>query len=244
VFGLLAMIVLGAAQAADVEHQLRWSIAIEGQPVGERTLTVRYLPDGDGTRRVLESLTHVEASVAGFNYRFDQRLTAHASSGSASFSSVLKENDVAREVQGRPTPFGWSVSLSERGRTRSWELEGPDVDLSTADLIDPGTRRSLGALDTVHLLSAETGEVLTGKVEHLGTKAITLRGVDVPVDGLAIVSDQGRQELWYSTDGALVRYQLSAMGKALIATLVDQPPAGVDDTPVTVGAAGITETDL
>ena len=232
------------AQSADVEHNLKWNIAIGGEPVGERTLKVRYLPDEDGTRRVLESLTHIEASVAGMSYRFDQRLTGHAGTTQASFSSVLNENNEPREVQGRPTPIGWTVSLTERGRTRGWELESGAIDLSTADLIDPGSRHHLSALEQVHLLSAETGEVIEGTVEKLGSKPIQVKGVTIHTEGIAIVGDRGRSEFWYSADGVLVRYQLNAMGQALVATLVDLPPAGVDDTPVHIGGAGITETDL
>lgn len=241
---LLLLALLQSASAADLTQELSWDLTVEGKKVGERTLTVKYLPADEGMRRVLESTTHLDAQPIGLGYTFEQRLTAHAGEGPASFHSVVKDNGRAREIQGRTGINGWTVSVVERGRTRTWDLPFAQVDLSTADLLDPQTRVPLAQLETADMLSIETGDVMAGKVERLGTIDIDVDGKPVPVQGLEWSSDTGTARFYYTSDGVLVKYEQQVMGKTVQAMLQKLPPPGVDDAPITTTGSGIQEETL
>ncbi len=232
------------ALAGDLVQELTWDVLYEGQKVGERTATIKYVPDQDGTRRIIESTTTIDATAKGIPYTFEQRLTAHAGNTPASFHSVVKDNGAPREIQGRYTPVGWTVSVVERGRTRSWDLAATKVNLSSADLLDPETRVPLTALQSAQLMSVETGEVITGDVKNLGTSEVDVGGTPMAVNGVAWESSTGPSTFYYTSDGVLVRYEIDVMGKSLVATLREAPPPGVDDRPVPTGASGITEVEL
>ena len=243
---MVAFTALAAAVAlgADVSQDLAWDVSLQGKVVGERTVTVKYVSESGGMRRILLGETDIDASVAGFPFTWKQRFTAHAAGRApASFHSVVLENGEAREVQGRLAAGFWLVSLVEGGRSRSWELSGNEIQLSTADLFDPGTYVPLDKFDTAKMLSAETGDVWEQRVERLGPSTVTIDGQRVPVEGLAIDPPQGRATFYYTSDGVLVRYEYRWMGHVIEAVLRDPPPPGVDDAPVP-GADVIGEIDL
>jgi len=242
---LLSLLLLApAAFADDVKQEFVWDIHLDGQKVGERSMTVKYLPDENGTRRVIESLTHIDATAKGVPYTFEQRLTAHAGDDPASFHSVVKDNGTPREIQGRYSPIGWTVTVVERGRTRTWDMEATQIDISSADLLDPETRVPLSGYENVQLLSVETGAVMTGEVVNSGASDLDIGGTKVPTNKIAWQADTGNTTLYYTSDGVLVSYEMAILGKSLIAKLRELPPPGVDDAPLMNASAGITETDL
>jgi hypothetical protein len=230
--GLSAFIV-AVAFGADVTQELAWDVMVRGKVVGERTVTVKYVNENQGMRRILEGETEIDAAIAGFPFTWRQRFTAHAAGRApASFHSVVMENGEPREVQGRLAGGTWLVSLVEGGQSRSWELSGSEIQLSTADLFDPGTHVPLDKFVTVKMLSAETGDVWEQQVERLGPSTVTIDGREVPVEGIAVDPPQGRATFHYTSDGVLVRYAYRWMGLQLEALLRDPPPPGVDDVPV------------
>jgi len=229
VTALIAAVALGA----DVTQELAWDVMLQGKVVGERTVTVKYVAENEGMRRILQGETAIDASIAGFPFTWQQRFTPHAAGrASASFHSVVMENGEAREVQGRLAGGFWLVSLVEGGRSRSWELSGNEIQLSTADLFDPGTHVPLDKFESAKMLSAETGDVWEQQIERLGPSTVTIDGREVPVEGIAVDPPQGRATFYYTSDGVLVRYQYRWMGQVLEAVLRDPPPPGVDDAPV------------
>jgi len=241
--GLTALIA-AVALGGDLTQELAWDVMLHGKVVGERTLLVKYVQENEGMRRILEGETEIDTSVAGFPFTWRQRFTATAADRApAAFASVVQDNGEAREVQGRLAGGFWMVSLVEGGRARSWELNGNEIQLSTADLFDPGTYVPLDKFDTAKMLSAETGDVWEQRVERLGPSTITIAGQPVPVDGVAIEPPQGRASFYYTSDGVLVRYEYRWMGQVLEAVLRDPPPPGVDDAPVPA-ADVIGEVDL
>lgn len=241
---LLLLSLLQPALGADLTQTLSWDLSVEGRKVGERTLTVKYLPADDGMRRVLEATTRLDTQPIGLGYTFEQRLTAHAGEGPASFHSVVKDNGRAREIQGRTGIDGWTVSVVERGRTRTWDLPFTQVDLSSADLLDPQTRVPLAQFETADMLSIETGDVMTGEVKRLGTVEVQVDGKAVPVQGLEWASDTGTARFYYTSDGVLVKYAQQVMGKTVEAMLQQLPPPGVDDAPVQSAGSTIVEEEL
>ena len=243
---LLATALAQEPATTPTTQAMAWDIAYQGKPIGTRTVTVKYLQEDEGMRRILESVTAIDGAAAGLPYTWNQRFSAMAVGRSpASFTSAIDDNGSGREVQGRLVGGEWMVTLVESGRSRSWEVPGDQIDLSTADLFDPESFVPIGKFSTARMLSAETGDVWTQPVERLGPSTITIDGEGVPVEGWAVDPPQGRVALWYTTDGVLVRYEYRWMGRVLDATLRDPPPPGIDDAPIPGhGAEGVGEKTL
>jgi hypothetical protein len=235
----------GVALAAQ-QHDLVWDLAVKGQAVGSRQLSVKYLESDGGTSRVLESYTDIDGTVGPLKVRWRQRITATINAGEpASFHSVVDQGaGGAMEVQGRWTPSAWAVTTTSGGRVRPSELPLGRIDLSTADLMDPYTLVPLSHFQAAKILSAETGEVLEGPVQALGVSEIRVKNTPIQVSGYAWTSPQGRSEFYYSADGFLVRYKTQLVGVELEATLRDPPPGGVDDFPVATARPTVDAVDL
>ncbi|MEM6925366.1 MAG: DUF6134 family protein [Myxococcota bacterium] len=236
---------LGSAWAAHPSHQLEWRLSVDGQPIGTRTLTVRYLEGEAGTNRILESYTDIDGKVGPVTVRFRQRLTAHVDAREpAAFHSVVDNNGSKLEVQGRWTPTNWVVTTTANGRSRTTRFELPRVNLSTADLLDPYTRLPLSHFSQVRVLSTESGEVALGEVEKLGVSKWSAGGREVQVSGYAWTSPQGRSEYFYSADGFLVKYQTQLLGATIDAQLSGSVPEGIDDFPVGAALPGVEQVEV
>lgn len=242
---MIALLLALAAHAADNSHQLVWNLAVKGQQVGTRTVTVKVVQAGNGEQRIMESYTELHGQVGPMRLDWRQRLTAIAVDGDpAAFTSVIDENGSTREIQGRWTPAQWVVSINGDGRLKETNFPVGKIDLSTSDLMDPDTRFPLAHFDTVRVLSAESGEVVTGSVKSLGQSDLTVGGEKVPVTGWQVDSQQGRSVFWYSSEGYLVRYEMTMLGIPMSAELAKAPPGGSDDFPVAAGSPKIEEQDL
>ena len=221
------LLALASAFAAPVT--LAWDLAVQGRPVGTRTVTVKALP-GDGGRRVLESYTEVAGAVGPVKLDFRQRFTAHlVGADPASFHSVVDQGGQASEIQGRFSAMGWTVTTNIGGRVRTSDYSPGRIDLSTADLFDPQSQLGLKRASTVRILSAETGEVMQGSVVAKGATTVEVAGESVPVEHYQVVGADGSSSFWFSPEGYLVRYELRSMGAKLTGTLTSPPPGGVDD---------------
>jgi hypothetical protein len=243
---MIALVLALSAHAADLQHSLVWDLSVGGSVVGTRKLTIKYVPDDQGTRRILESFTDIDGQVGPIRARFRQRMTAHIGPREpASFHSVVEENGRLMEIQGRWTPSAWMLTTTADRRSRTVDLPLNRVDLSTADLMDPYSMVSLGRLGTeARILSAESGDVQQGPLKPLGVEELSIDKVPVQVSGYEWTSPQGKNTYWYSPDGFLVKYQTQLLGVTLDAVLQDPPPGGVDDFPVAAGSAAIEQVDL
>ncbi|TNE83999.1 MAG: hypothetical protein EP330_31020 [Deltaproteobacteria bacterium] len=241
---MLPLLLLSASFAAEpTTVELTWSLSLGDQAIGERTATIKTRDAERGSRRVIEVLTDVDAEVAGMKLTYDQRLTAHAGTGPASFHSVLRDNGKPREIQGRSNFSGWTVTVVESSDTRTWDLPSTKIDLSTADLLDPQSQVALDRFSQVKLLSAETGDVFTVEIEPLGPSTVDLGSAKVDVIGYALHGGPGTTKVFYSSSGYLVRHETRLLGKSIVATLTGAPPVSADDAPLVEDAA-ITETEL
>ena len=242
---MVALLALTGTLLAAEPHHLTWDVSVQGQPLGQRKTTIKYAEGDLGMRRIIESWTELDGQAGPIRVRYRQRLTAHAASREpASFQSVIDENSSLREVQGRWTPSGWMVTVTGDGRSRTVEMPLDRIDLSTADLVDPATSLTLAHYDTVRILSAETGEVLSGPVTELGISELTIAGAAVQVTGYAWDNPQGRSTFYYSPDGFLVRYETQLLGIPMVAVLNAPPPGGVDDFAVPVAPTAVEEIPL
>jgi hypothetical protein len=242
------MLSLAASAAAQSENKLVWELSVKGAPVGTREVTVRTMhgtAEGEDGSRVLESFTDLSGQVGPMRVRWRQRLTAHIDAREpASFTSVVDQNGTTLEIQGRWTPDNWIVTTTTNGRPRTTEMPLARVDISTADLLDPATRYPFAHFTELRILSAESGEVLTGPVERLGVSEVTVQGTPIQVTGYAWTSTKGRSEFKFSADGFLVAYRTQLFGVDLEAVLRDPPPGGSDDFPVSARGARVDAVDL
>ncbi|TVQ89231.1 MAG: hypothetical protein EA397_15770 [Deltaproteobacteria bacterium] len=242
---LLLSLLLGPTSALAGPQTLSWELKLNGKPVGERTLTVSIEETDHGELRTLSADTQIDAKVIGVSFTYRQRLTANADRGPASFVSIVDQGGEVSEIQGRLTGAGWRMSIDSGGRTRGYDLAVNKVDLSTADLLDPHSRVPLARFpDEVSVLSAETGEVLAGRVEPLGPSSVTIKGQSVAVEGYALKIDQGAGTFFYTSEGWLVRFESKIAGQKVEGQLTEPPPKGVDDQPVDIFGGELKAVEL
>ena len=244
--GLVALMLAAlTANAADLEHKLSWELSVDGQRIGQRDVTVKYVQGDVSMRRIIESWTEIDGAVGPIRVVYRQRMTAHTTEREpASFHSVIEQNGVPMEVQARYSPSAWWVTTNQGGRARTVDMPLNRIDISTADLMDPDTRYPLNRFDKVRILSAETGEVLVGPVEDLGMKDIQAGKHTVQAHGYGWNAPMGKSTFWFSSEGFLVAYDMTVLGIQIDAKLMHEPPAGVDDFPVSYGRPAIEEIAL
>ena len=80
---LFAMWMISTVLASPVEHKLSWDISVNGQPIGNRNLTVKFVPSGGEMLRIMESWTEIEGLVGPVELRTS---ALHVSSAEADFS--------------------------------------------------------------------------------------------------------------------------------------------------------------
>jgi hypothetical protein len=240
----LSALMITAALAVPPDRTLTWDVRVGNSSVGTRTASIHYQMEKGKLVRVIESWTDLQGAVGPVSFSWQQRLTIWGGNEPAAFHSVIKENGAPREVQGRWEPMGWTITTVDRRAIDTRDVPSQFVDLSTADLMDPGSRYSLFRHDHVKLLSAETGDVWEGGVEPIGTKELSIAGQKVPVEGVAWMSPEGRTEFWYNSEGWLVQYRMRVLGFEVEGVLKDAPPPGVDEFPVILGGAKVQVSPL
>lgn len=239
---LLALVRIAAAG----DPQLVYDLMLDGKAIGQRQVSLRYMPTANGEIRILETTTKIGLNLAGQSYRFEQRATAKAG-GTPGFTSAVDDNGAIREIQGRLLPDRrWLVTVAEAGNVETYYLRGSEVNLSSLDLLDPERHQLLSREAAASVLVAETGAVMSGKVEDLGETAVRVGGEEVLAHRYAWTPETGRVELVWSLDGTLLSYQTRVLGKLVTATLEKMPPPptfGTVDSPMG-GASTTTEEKL
>jgi hypothetical protein len=239
---LTAWFALAPASAAEPEEpaRLTWSLSVAGRPVGTRTLSVT--PTADGRRR-LELITDVNGSVGGVPLSWRQEVTGFAERNPASFHAVTEEDGRPRELQVTWTPGAWTLTTVDRD-VRTRDVAPRDLDLSTLDLVDPGSRWRLARYATASVLSVETGDVWRGAVTPLPATTRRVGARDIAVQGVSWKGPDGPLVAWYDGEGTLVAFELRLAGVPLTGVLTAPPPAGRDTFPVSVGMARAEVLDL
>jgi hypothetical protein len=232
------------AVAGPVEKELVYELKLGDQTVGTRTSTIHWDNDKGRPVRVIETYTQIQGQVGPIPFTWMQRMTAWAGRDPASFHSVIKENGSPREVQARWDAMGWTITNVSKRAVDTRDVPTKFVDLSTADIMDPGSAFSLFRFQHVRVLSAETGDVWEGDVEQLGERIQRVGGVEVAVEGVAWKSPEGRAEFWYNSDGYLVQYRMRVFGYDVEALLTAAPPTGVDEFAVPLTGGRIDVIDL
>lgn len=214
---------LGAAAQAAETVSLRYLLAVDGQVVGHRDLTLRYLPTADGEIRLVQSWTELTMVIAGQSFSYRQRMSGQGNTGG--FTSVIREGNEGREVQAVRGPEGWNVSVADGGQARLWELGWDGFDMTSLSLVDPESSRRLEGRTHLRVLVAETGSVVDGPLRPAGAVQVAVGGVNLPATGYIWSLPEGEVRLEYGAEGHLLRYTMRVAGKVVTATLDRPPPA-------------------
>ena len=227
---ILPLALLFAVRPAIAEdpRTVAFDLLMNGEVVGSREVTLRYLPPEEGLRdkevRITQTWTEIDATIAGWDFAVRNRTTAHASEHSSSFTSSMSVNGELSEVQGRLIEDGrWSVSEVRGGKLYTQELRRTEVYLSTMDLLDPIRARAISDRTDVRLLSVETGTVLVGVLEDLGEGELRLDSQQIAVHRWGVDTTEGRMELAWNDEGLLVEASMVIRGQTLKTRLRELP---------------------
>lgn len=243
-FSFAFLCVFASSPVSAETQELIYSLQVDDQPVGQREVSIRYLPGEYGEVRLLESYTEFRVDLAGQAFEVKQRLSGMGGAGRGDFSCAMSQNGENREVQVSKQPRGWVVSLAELGRVRSWELGASAFDGTSISLLDPGAL-SLSGRSRLRILAAETGDVVEGPLTEAGQRSISVG--DDAVEGQVFdwETSEGAVELVYHPDGVLLEYSMPVGVGVMTARLQAMPnPRNYGDTvhsPVLEQAVGEEE---
>jgi hypothetical protein len=244
-----AWLLIQPASAAETTQSLSYDIVVNGAVVGSRDVSIRYLEPftpGDAESRVIETWTELEARVGGWRAEVQNRSTGHITRSDSSFTSSLSLNGDVSEVQGRTLADGrWQLHGIFNRRLSNWELRRTEVDLSTLDLLDPIRSQQLTTLTQARVLSAETGQVMTGPVADLGEGVLIVGGQEVRVHRWSWTPQEGRFELAWSSDGMLLGWSAEIKGQTIQGRLKALPePRSFGVAPALTGLPEFVEEEL
>jgi hypothetical protein len=215
------------------EMGVLWGLAVDGQPVGTREVTVRTKSFGDEQVRFVESYTDLRLTDDDRKTKdvvFRQRLTANSQDGRpASFTSVTETADGVVELQARCSGSKWELVWTRDGLTKTLDIGASEVDLSTADLFDPEADRKISELTQAKVLVDFAGRTARGPVTPLGPSDLSIGGEILTVEGFEWGSDLGVMRFFYAANGFLVRYELPLAGARVTATMLGAAPRPLDD---------------
>lgn len=225
---LLAALSAAPAMAED-PRTVAFDLLMNGEVVGSREVTLRYLPAEEGVSdhevRITQTWTQIDADIAGWTFTVRNRTTSHATDFRSSFTSSVSVNGDLSEIQGRTIDSGrWKVSEIRSGKHSTRELRRTEVDLSTMDLLDPVRSQIITDLTRVQLLSAETGDVLIGVLEDLGEGDLTVGDRTVAVHRWGVDTPEGRVELAWDAEGLLLESSMVIRGQVIETRLKEIPP--------------------
>ena len=218
---LLGFLGLGVAQAETQE--LRYTLASNGQEVGHRDLKIRFLPGEYGEKRFIESWTEFQLPIARRSFHYKQRLSGLSKGRPMGFSASMSEDGHLREVQVVHQPERWMVTHAELGRSWVLPVDSENFDATSITLVDPGSLGFLNDRTSLRVLSAETGQVVEGRLVAKGTQAIQIAGESVDAQHYLWELESGSVALAYNESGYLLRYTLEIAGQELTATLDTLP---------------------
>lgn len=206
----LLSLLCGSPVFAGEAHTFSYRLVLDGAEVGQREVTVRYLDDDV---RLIEAQTTLGLTVGRQVVDFEQRLAGRGRRSTGGFVASNRESETRSQVQLVEHDTGWTrVVIDPWGETLD-ELPWAAFDETSLSLMDPGATRRFQGLTTLRVLSAETGDVLSGPLEEVGSKTIQVDGE--PTEATAYVwqpAGLGNITLVYGTRGHLLAWTWSYFG--------------------------------
>jgi len=205
---------LAFAESATVT--LRYTMTLDGQAIGHREVKVTSMgPD----LRMVEVWTEGDLPL---DVHFEQKMTGLASGDPQPFSAVNEERGMPSEVQLTKAPEGWVVHVAEPTRVGKSTYAWGTFDETSLSLVDPGGVR-LRDGQTLDVLSAETGEILSGPLKESGPVQVTVDGTALQGVSYVWTVDGQELELVYGDDGTPLRYRSVLLGQT-VELVLEAPP--------------------
>jgi len=239
---LAAGLVLGIAGPARAgEQHLVYDLSVDGAAVGTREVTVTYLTRPSGERHLVESYTHIAAP----GLSLESHGSGLSTPGGAQLSSATERDGKRSSVAAQELPTGgWQVTVVSGGKQN--DRTEAEVRLSTFDLADPGRIGMLDSVGTFGVVLAETGDVLVGTLALGKPSTVNIAGQSIPVSTYVLSTSSGTARFMVTSDGTLLRSEMTLLGLDLVGTLRALPPArdyGAVETVEGLGG-GVKEGDL
>jgi hypothetical protein len=217
---LLALFTLWARPAFAAEQHVVYDLLVDGSLVGTRDVTVKYLQRPSGERHVLESYT--ELSLGGAHV--ESRCSGLSTPTSAQFSSATERAGERSSVAAKELPQGgWQLTVATG--TKQVERSEASVRASTLDLMDPSRVALLEGAGPFGLLIAETGDVVVGTLSPAEPASITVGGQKVSTNRYTLSGESGSARFYLTSDGLLVRSEVSWLGLSVVGVLRELPEA-------------------
>jgi hypothetical protein len=247
ILALLAVFLLATPVAHAETRELIYDMVLDGSSVGRRRVTLRYLPGEHGEIRMVESYTEFSILLGSKPFTFVQRLSGMGAVGPSGFVSSMREGGRPEEVQLTERLDGWRVSLAARGRLKSWDLPAGSFDATSLTLVDPDAAvEVISSGATLRVLSAETGNIVEGQIESLGSGTVSIAGQKMNVTRWRWVLPVGAVDLSYGPAGHLLAYTVLVAGKTMEVQLqaVPEPRTFGDTLEAPVIGPGVDVTEL
>lgn len=205
----MLLFLLSIAPASAEETTLTYDLFLAGKDVGDREVTVRYIPRDDGERRVLSVVTRVDTPAGTAKCR----QSGQSSPRGANFTTSLQVGDARSEVQGIEAPSGaWQLVVADATGVHDATLAPARVQLTTLDLFDPGRTRLLVDAGKIGLLLAETGALVEGELAAGTPTTVKIGGKALPGTRYALRTAEGEAEFVVDAEGVLLRSTLTFLG--------------------------------
>lgn len=215
------MLLLVAAALAAADQKIVYDLTVNGERVGTREVSLRYVARDDGERRVIDSLT--DLTVAGSHVVV--RTNGLSTPRSAQFTSTFEQDGARSQVQGTELPGGgWRLVLAEGKAVSEKALTRSEAQVTSLDLMDPGRNRVLTSPGQVGIVLVESGELLSGAVGEGTEGVIQVGGQKVPVTRYTVSGSGGSAKFDLDAEGLLLRSELRWLGQTVIATARETPP--------------------
>jgi hypothetical protein len=209
------------AAEAPPPQKIVYDLALDGQSIGTREVSIRYLDRDGDERRLLEATT--EATVRGA--RLVGRSTGQSSARGATFNAVTDNAGARAQVQGVEQPGGgWRITILDPAGERETTYARGDVRLTSLDLLDPGRTPLLAGGGELTLLLVETGDLLTGTLDAGQTGVTKVGGEKVAVTRYTATGALGSARFDVDENGLLVRSELRWLGGTVSAVARTLPP--------------------
>ncbi|MSQ01613.1 MAG: hypothetical protein EXR71_06940 [Myxococcales bacterium] len=237
------MLLLFATLARADETTMIYDLFLGGKDVGDRSVTVRYLPRDDGERRVLSVFTTVVTPLGAVACR----QSGQSSPRGANFTTSLRVGDDVSEVQGIEMPSGgWQLVRADAVGVHEATIPPAKVKLTTMDLFDPGRTRRLIDAGHVGLLLAETGALVEGELATGEVVSVKIGKVMLSGTRYTLQSAEGRAEFVVDAEGVLLSSELTFLGGSFrtVARTVPVPRSYGTVDVVDSPGAGTSESEI
>lgn len=221
----MLMWIFGSTMAHAVEQSLVYDLTLAGEPVGTRTVKIRYISptERDSSAREIESLTEVNMTIAGKGIEYQQHATAKFTDYKTNFVSIVSINDKNFELQGKSrSNQSWVVHEILPSGVLKQEYSATDVQGVSLALFDPG-QANKWTEGYQSFYQIETGDVWSGEWHSEKETSISNNGEIVHGREARYHSSKGSVVMGWSTEGIVLNWQLKIMGVTLDAALRNLP---------------------